>query len=292
MPRRGQLRAIVELLMHADPSEGVTTDELMGASRLSSSGVTRAMYDLERLGVVTNDSILTALVHAGVENSSRKRMESTTAMEMALINVLREVAPDLQKNSSSVLYLRRVSQRLKNDGYAQALPERVYRLLQSLESDGRSDGQGIGSIRLRKIDAESVCVTLQRDWDSLLKTAEIRRAASKLLLEHLLTRIPPDTRGNDLLAESTIGKLQAAVESDLALKAQIKDVCRLVERSLLWLHEQEILRLGKGLVVFRPAMSIRVAPGNASFTRSNYGRSFTFERPCLEGAPSRLSDLV
>jgi ATP-dependent DNA helicase RecQ len=47
-------------------------------------------------------------------------------------------------------------------------------------------------------------------------------------------------------------------------------VCQLVERALLWLHEQEIIRLGKGLVVFRPAMTIRVAPGNSSFTRSDY----------------------
>lgn len=270
MPRRGQLRAIVELLIQADPTEGVSTDELMGTSRLSYSGVYRAMYDLERLGIVTNDSVFTALVHSGVENASRKRLESACAMELALIGVLREAAPDLEKNSSSVLYLRRVSQQLKNDGYTQALPERVYRLLQGIEADGRSDDQGIGSIRLRKIDAESVCVTLQRDWDALHTTAELRRTAAKLLLEHLLTRIPSEARGNDLLAKTTIGNLQAAVESDLVLKAQVKDVCRLVERSSLWLHEQEVLRLGKGLVVFRPAMSIRVAPGNAPFTRSHY----------------------
>ncbi len=270
MPRRGQLRAIVQLLMHADPAEGVSTDELMGVARLSSSGVSRAMYDLERLGIITNDSIFTALVHAGVEKSSRKRMESASAVELALIDALREEAPDLEKDSSSVLFLRRVSQRLKNDGHAEVLPERIYRLLQSLASDGRSDDQGIGSLRLRRIDADSVCVTLQRDWEPMRKTADIRRAASTLLLEHLLSRIAPGVRGNDLLAETTIGNLHAAVESDLVLKAQIKDVCRLVERALLWLHEQEVLRLGRGLVVFRPAMSIRVAPGNAPFTRSHY----------------------
>ena len=270
MPYRGQLRAIVELLMQADHTEGVTTDELMGVSRLSSSGVAHAMYDLEHHGVVTNDSIFTALVHVGVENSSRKRLESATAMETALLSVLREVAPDLEKGSSSVLYLRRVSQRLKNDGYTQALPEGVHRLLQSIQSDGRSDDQGIGSFRLRKIDAESVLVTLQRDWEPLQKTAELRRAASALLLNHLLTRIPPGLRGNDLLAETTIGNLQAALESDLVLKAQVRDMGRLMERSLLWLHEQEIVRLGRGLVVFRPAMIIKVKRHNSPFTRSDY----------------------
>ncbi len=270
MPYRGQLRAIVELLLSADPTEGVTTDELMGAARLSSSGVTRAMHDLERCGIVTNDSVFTALVHIGVENASRKRMESAVAMEKALIDVLQEVAPDLEKDSSSVLNLRRVSQHLKNTGHVQALPERIQRLLQGLASDGRSDNQGLGSIRLRKIDAESVLLTLQRNWEKLRDTAELRRSAAGLLLNHLLSRVPPDARGNDLLAKTTLGNLNAAVESDLAVGAQVKDVCKLVERALLWLHEQEIVRLGKGLVVLRPAMSIRVAPGNSPFTRSHY----------------------
>jgi ATP-dependent DNA helicase RecQ len=270
MPYRGQLRAIVELLMLADPTEGVTTDELMGASRLSSSGVARAMHDLERCGIITNDSIFTALVHIGVENASRKRMESAVAMETALTRVLQEVAPDLEKGSSSVLHLRRVSQHLKDAGYTQALPERIQRLLLGLESDGRSDNQGLGSIRLRKIDAESVLLTLQRDWGRLQDTTELRRSAARLLLNHLLSRVPPDSRGNDLLAKTTLGNLNAAVESDLAVSAQVKDVCKLVERALLWLHEQEIVRLGKGLVVLRPAMSIRVAPGNSPFTRNHY----------------------
>ncbi len=270
MPYRGQLRAIVELVMHADPVEGVTTDELMGVSRLSSSGVARAMYNLERLGIVSNDSIFTALVHVGVENASRKRLESAMACESALIGLLQEIAPDLAKGESSALYLRRVSQRLKSDGFTQAIPERVYRLLQGIESDGRSDDQRAGSIWLRKVDAESVLLTLQRDWASLRKTAELRQTAATLLLEHLLSRIPSDLRGSDLLATTTLGNLHASVESDLAVKAQAKDIPRLVERSLLWLHEQEIVRLGRGLVVFRPAMRIRVGSGSGAFTRSDY----------------------
>ena len=35
---------------------------------------------------------------------------------------------------------------------------------------------------------------------------------------------------------------------------------QLLDRALLWLHEQEIIRLNKGLAVFRPAMTIRLEP--------------------------------
>jgi len=270
MPYRGQLRSILKLLVSADPREGVTTDELMGASRLSSSGVARAMHDLERCGILSNDSIFTALVHSGVENASRKRMEATTALESAFIGLLQETEPDLQKGESSVLFLRRVAQRLRDDGYEQALPERLYRLLQSIESDGKSEDPGIGSVRLRKIDPETIQVLLQRDWESLKKTAELRRTGANVLLGHLLACLPPDVRGSDLLVTTTLGNLYAALEADLAIKAQAKDIPRLVERALLWLHEQEIVRLGKGMIVFRPAMRILVKPGKRSFAQEDY----------------------
>ena len=35
------------------------------------------------------------------------------------------------------------------------------------------------------------------------------------LLEHLLASLPPGSRGTDLLAETTLGKLLTAVKSDL-----------------------------------------------------------------------------
>ncbi|MBW7864527.1 MAG: RecQ family ATP-dependent DNA helicase [Candidatus Hydrogenedentes bacterium] len=270
MPYRGQLRAIVELLLLADPTEGVTTDELMGASRLSSSGVVRAMRDLERLGILTNDTAFTAYVHVGVENATRKRMDAASAMESALLSLLRETAPDLEKRERTLLHLRQVSQHLKNGGHPRALPEVVHRILAGLANDGKTEGRGGGSLRMKKLDAETFAVTLLRDWEALITTADLRKAAARLLMEHLLSRISPEARGLDLLAETTFGNLYAAVESDLAVKSQAKDIPRLVERALLWLHEMEVLRLGRGLVVLRPAMRIQVAPGNAPFNKTDY----------------------
>jgi len=81
-----------------------------------------------------------------------------------------------------------------------------------------------------------------------------------LLLEHLLACLPPTARGNDQLAETTLGKLLAVLESDLLLKTEKAITPKLLDRALLWLHEQEIIRLNKGLAVFRSAMTIRLEP--------------------------------
>jgi ATP-dependent DNA helicase RecQ len=115
-----------------------------------------------------------------------------------------------------------------------------------------------------------VQVTLQREWTALQKTAEMRQDAARILLDHLTGRIPSGTRGTDLLAESTLGNLLGALNSDLALKAQAKDLPRLLDRALLWLHEQEVLRLNKGLAVFRPAMTIHLAPEKRGFFKADF----------------------
>ena len=95
--RLEQLLRIAESLIGADADEGVSTDELMCVSGLSSEGVRSALYDLERLGISDNDTALTAFVHAGVERASSKRLEQAAALEVALIAHMREAAPDQGK---------------------------------------------------------------------------------------------------------------------------------------------------------------------------------------------------
>ena len=258
---RRQLLSVAKELIDADPDEGISTDELMGASGLSPEGVRAALHDLERLGVASNDTALTAFVHAGagVQRSSRKRLDEAERLETALIDHLRMAAPDMGRGDTSVLHLRVASQRLRDEGVADPLPERLWRILRSIASDGRGESAGVGSLAIRKRDAEAVQVTLQREWPALEETAARRREGAKRLLEHLLDRLPPGSRGTDLLAESTLGKLLHALTSDLVLKSRVRDPGRLLDRALLWLHEQEVIRLHKGLAVFRPAMTIRLA---------------------------------
>ena len=107
----------------------------------------------------------------------------------------------------------------------------------------------------------TVRVKLEREWSALEKTAERRRTAASCLLGHLLDSLPAGSRGVDLLAETTLGKLLKAFDSDIMLRQEMKNPNKLMERALLWLHELEVIRLNKGLAVFRPAMSIRLAQG-------------------------------
>ncbi len=269
---RRSLTRIAELLMEARPDEGVTTDELMLASRLSPEGVRGALYDLERLGICSNDTALTAFVHTGVERSSRKRLAEAAALEEALIAHMREAAPELGKGESAPLHLRIAAQTLRErgDGLPDPLPLRLLRILRSIAHDGRGEDADAGSLSLRKRDAETVYVTLRREWGALEETARRRREAAMRLLEHLLSRLPSGARGTDLLAETTIGKLMEALEADIVLKSKVRRSDKLLDRALLWLHEQEAIRLNKGLAIFRPAMTVRLLRDGRGFTKADF----------------------
>ena len=100
---RGQLLTIAATLIGADPDEGISTDELMNATGMTTEEVRGALYNLERFGIASNDTVLTAFVHVGVRNNSRQRFTQAAGMEQALINLLRETDPDVDKGNTSQL---------------------------------------------------------------------------------------------------------------------------------------------------------------------------------------------
>ena len=268
---RRQLLRIAERLIEADPDEGVTTDELMGISRLGPEGVRAALHDLERLDIASNDTALTAFVHVGVERASLRRLKEAAELETALISHMREAAPDQGKGDTSSLHLRIASQMLRDGGQSDPLPERLWRIVRGIAHDGSGEDGAGGSLAVRKQDAETVRVTLLREWAAIEETARRRREGAEGLLEHLVSSLPPGSRGTDLLAETTLGKLLQAIETDLVLKTGVKDTGKLMDRALLWLHELDVIRLNKGLAVFRPAMTIRLERRERrGFARSDF----------------------
>ena len=106
---------------------------------------------------------------------------------------------------------------------------------------------GHRSLEVRQRDAETVQITLRREWSALEEIASRRRDGAKLLLDHLLACLPPRTRGTDLLAETTFGKLLDALTSDIILRSSVRNPEKLLNDALLWLHDQEVIRLHKGL---------------------------------------------
>lgn len=269
--RREQLLSIVSHVMNTAPDQGISTDELTGISGLSHRELSKAMADLETLGIARNDIAITVSVHIGVENHSRQRMSRAMRLEKALVARMRELAPEAGVGDGSPLDLASASQVLRSEGHEDASPHILDRLLRSIERDGRDSDGGMGNIRLRKLSAKTLEVVLQRSWRVVEQTASVRWAAAEKLLDFLISTAPAGARGKDVQLHTTIGDMLAALGGDAFLKSTgVKDMTKLMERALLWLHEQQVLTLGKGLTVFRSAMTIYLNPGRAGFSKKDF----------------------
>ncbi len=269
---RDKLLGIANVLIGSNPDTLVTTDDLMLASGLKPDEVRDALFELEKHGIASNDVVLTAFVHAGVARSSNARLRSAMELETGLIDRMRLAAPGLGPGESSFLQLRAAAQALRSQGLVHPLPERVFRVVQGIQFDGRGEaGSAKGSLTVRKRGPETVKVTLHREWDELARIAAVRRDAAACLLKHLLDGLPRGVRGTDLLAETTFGKLLGAIKEDMILMSRTRHPNKLLNRALLWLHDQGAIRLNKGLQVLRPAMKLRLnGTKRRGYTRKDF----------------------
>ncbi len=270
--RLNSLLRIVSEIINADKDQGISTDELMYISGLSPRRVISALYDLENSDIVSNDITLTAFVHSGVQHSSLHRFQQAQNLEASLISYMREIQDDLELEQSFTLSLAAATQALRQSSkdIKNLFPQRLLSILRSISYDGREEVDNSGSLGVRNINGRAVRLTLYRGWSDLEKAAELRRSAAKLMLDHLINRVPKGTRGIDIKVDTTIGKLSREITSDIGLRRQSQDLQKLQNRALMWLHEQGIIRLHKGLTVFRPAMTIHLKKEKHIFTKADF----------------------
>jgi ATP-dependent DNA helicase RecQ len=268
--RRTQLLDLVRHVMNAAPDEGVSTDDLTGACGLMGRGVARALADLETLGIASNDTAVTVFIHLGVEDASARRLDQAARMETNLIALMREAVPDAEGTGMQPLNLTETCQALRDRGHAQVRPDLVETILRGLAQDGRDQDGGRGNLTLRKVSRNTIFVRLERSWPIVDRTADVRRQGAQVLLAHLTGKVASRKQGKDIQVETTLGAMLDALNGDALLRAEVRDMTRLMDRALLWLHEQQVVTLGRGLTVFRPAITVHLNPKGGRFTEENF----------------------
>ncbi|MGR9117397.1 MAG: RecQ family ATP-dependent DNA helicase, partial [Gammaproteobacteria bacterium] len=278
--------AILEALINADSDEGFSADELAQLNVFSeqetgnnpikihetaSQRVIRTLYDMAEAGVIRKSLLLTAYIRYKVANSSSAMLIKVYRLERAMLEALREQAPDAGPGDWQILSLRHVNQHLLDIGFQDSNTEVLRLLLNSLSRDGTGLAGNKGSLTLRHHGMDQYAVKLNRGWKALAATAEKRQGIAKIVLDCMIEKLPESARAAaDVLVEFSAEDLLAALKRDLIASADIKDPLAAVERALNFLHEQKIITLQKGLAVFRQAMTIQVLP-EAKSRRYNKG---------------------
>ena len=268
--RRTRLLDLVRHVMNAAPDQGVSTDDLTGACGLTGRDLHKALADLEALGIASNDTAVTVFVHLGVEDASAHRLDLAARLEGDLIALLRDAVPDAEGAKAQPLHLTETCQALRDRGHSQVRPDLVEAILRSMAQDGRDQDGGRGNLTLRKASRNTLFVRLERPWRVVERTADLRRQGAQVLLAHLTGKLAKGTRGKDIQVETTLGAMAAALNGDALLRAAVTDITRLMHRALLWLHEQQVVTLGRGLTIFRPAMTVHLNPKGGRFTEQHF----------------------
>lgn len=257
--RQRQLLALLQAIVQAEPDQGLSTDELSLATGLDSREVRKAFDDLEQLGLLANDSRITAYLRVGVAGASVATLVEADRRETALLALLREAAPDAGPSADVVhLNLRILTQGMKGAGLTDVLQEDVGRLLRSLAQDGHELPGGRGSLSLKPLDRENHRVAVQREWSEIEALSRARRACAGVVLHAFLATLPAGSRAKDLLGSLTLGQINQALRADIVLAAEIRDVPAAAQAALMYLHDQKVLTLSQGLSVFRNAMTLHL----------------------------------
>ena len=264
----GQLTNIAQRLLNADPALGITTDELAAHTGMLPEHLAKALGDLETLGITNNNLRITAYVHAGVARPSGRRYQQAAQMEEDLITLMQEQAPDQGNGETLPLQLRDTAQELRNRGNEQALTLLVLRILRSVGQGGTERSAGTPNLRVRNHRNETVSVTLNTGWSTVVETSANRRHAVRHILTHLLAQVRGQ-RGADLLVDTTLGDLTRVLREAQTIPPGV-DADRLLQQALLWLHDQEVIRLNQGMAVLRPAMTIKLGGEKRPFGPEDY----------------------
>ncbi len=267
---------LLETLFAADPKEMLNTDHLSQIVGVEAGRLLDILQSMRRAGIISHDLNMTAYVHKGGADDSRNRLRRLADLEKDLLDVMRETEPDLgpdmdgtlNAGGAALLGPRKMCQVLKDRGLAHARPDRLLLLL-DLQVQA-------GLLRHVRMGEDAYRLFFRKDWAGIMQAVEERRQVCEALLADLLSRLPRNKRGKDLIVSFRSGELREALERN-ALTACLDRLDDRVREGLLALHGLRVITLQSGLAVFRPAMTVTVtADPDEKVTRAELQALETF----------------
>ena len=263
---------LAKIILESDPDEGITTDNLSALTGLDARGLRGAFRAFQKFGIARNEMQITAYIAVGVKDASAERLKACAERENALIDVLEHEHGQARNAHRErwTIAVRRICMEMRKHEIKEVRPEQVMRILHGIAWDGK-EGTIQGNLRVRIRGMDTIEVEPKKSWGTIRGTADLRRNAAWVLLQQIEGELAQGTRGKELKVGSDYGKLSHAIETNIGISSKLKeDARKIVDRGLLWLHEQQILRLGQGLTVFKSAMTLKVLDSQRTFTAGDH----------------------
>ena len=226
--------------------------------------VINALHDMAEAGLLNRGVMLSAILRPKGKNNALKVLQTIMEIENRLLSIMRTEDPDADRGNWVALSVRRLCQKLKNEGF-ETSPQVIQRLIKGLSYDGKGLAASMGSLELHHISRDRYDVRLQRSWDTIGKTVSLRQNVAFTLLKELICMADKNLTegaadGGDVNISFSSNDLAAAIKHDIILSASVKKILPAIDRGLMFLHEHKAIHLQGGMAVLRQAMTIRLAP--------------------------------
>ena len=286
--------AIISELMNADPSEGITADDIARLPEFAALNanpdsndmrarvrepsveyITKQVFNtlnaMSKAKLLKKDTVLSAFVRYKVTDHSEIRLNRVVGLEKAMIAVMREHAPDPE--GWVPLDLRQINEHLHAAGHDDSHMDLLSGILKSIAMDGRGFAGSVGSIELKPTARGHYRIRLRRRWDDLEGLATKRQSVARIALETIYAQISKDVPPSaSCLCEFNFEQIENALRQDTVLSTELTDMQAAIERALMFLHEQQVIILQQGLAIFRSAMTIDMLPDakGTQYTKEHY----------------------
>lgn len=228
-------------------------DDVAGKDRTATREVLRTLHEMTDTGLLEEGIYFTAWVRRGTRDPSAVHFERVVRAERAMAKVLEESNPDAVPGVEDELRVEEVVERLRAED-VKITGDAVLTLLRGWTREGLD---GRAAIRLRGGGRRQLDVSLLVEWTVLREQLELRVQTGNAVLA-VLVEFARRLGAGERLVRFSLADLKGGLEGELGLADRLRDPYDALEKTLLFLDENGIVKLEKGLAVFRQAMRIRV----------------------------------
>ena len=261
---------VIGELQEADLREGIDTDQLAHLpsfrslrshvgedaanwDRTASREILRTLDEMTRAGLLESGLYFTAWVRHKTKGRSLDRLAEIVRVEKAVVDLLCTEHPDATPGTEIQLSISHLQERLRAEEI------RVTRgsTLKLLVGWARQGFSQKALITLGGGGRHGLRVGFQTDWTGFRKQLDLRVQVSQTVLEVLLAIAERKGLVGEQLVLFSLEDLRRGIDGQLGLAHPIGDPFNAIEKTLLFLDEHDVIKLQKGLSIFRQAMTIR-----------------------------------
>lgn len=229
-------------------------DDPARANRTFTREIFRTLHEMTLAGVLESGIYFSAWIHHKRGRTSPNRLKQIAKAQGILLDLLREQSPETGPGDEVEVSIPQLQEQLRardlkmvNDGILALLKGWIRRVV------GRP-----APVTPRSRGRRRLGIRLEVSWDELAKQLRLRNEVGRVVLRVLGTTANQQNLVGERLIRFSLEDLHREVEERLGLSQDLGDVFVAIEKALLFLDENHIIRLEKGLSVFRQAMTLRM----------------------------------